>query len=41
MSEYKKICRHYQNEVYLDGEDPERDYSLVVECLRQDLAEVV
>ena len=23
---YKKICRHYQNEVYLDGEDPERDY---------------
>ena len=38
---YKKICRHYQNEVYLDGEDPERDYSLVVECLRQDLVEVV
>ena len=37
---YKKICRYYQNEVYLDGEDPERDYSLVVECLRQDLAEV-
>ena len=27
--------------VYLDGEDPERDYSLVVECLRQDLAEVL
>ena len=20
---YKKICRHYQNEVYLDGEDPD------------------
>ena len=22
------------------GEDPERDYSLVIECLRQDLQEV-
>ena len=37
---YKKVCRYYQNDVTLDGEDPERDYSLVVECLRQDLAEV-
>ena len=37
---YKKIKRYYQNEVILDGEDPERDYSLVIECLRQDLAEV-
>ena len=37
---YKKVCRYYQNEVILDGEDPERDYSLVIECLRQDLAEV-
>ena len=37
---YKKVCRYYQNDVILDGEDPERDYSLVVECLRQDLAEV-
>ena len=34
---YKKICRHYQDEVYLDGEDPERDYELVLECVRQDL----
>ena len=34
---YKKICRFYKNEVYLDGEDPERDYDLVMECLRQDL----
>tara|TARA_B100000287_G_C20005869_1_gene532500 strand:- start:231 stop:497 length:267 start_codon:yes stop_codon:yes gene_type:complete len=34
---YKKICRFYQNEVYLDGEDPERDYELVLECVRQDL----
>ena len=37
---YKKVKRYYQNEVDLTGEDPERDYSLVVECLRQDLAEV-
>ena len=37
---YKKVCRYYKNDVILDGEDPERDYSLVVECLRQDLAEV-
>jgi|TARA_Y100001970_G_scaffold131278_1_gene161927 hypothetical protein len=38
---YKKVKRYYKDEVYLDGEDPERDYSLVVECLRQDLAEVL
>ena len=38
---YKKVKRYYQNEVVLDGEDPDRDYNLVVECLRQDLQEVV
>ena len=37
---YKKLKRYYQNEVILDGEDPERDYSLIIECIRQDLAEV-
>ncbi len=37
---YKKVKRYYQNEVDLTGEDPERDYSLIVECLRQDLQEV-
>ena len=37
---YKKVCRYYQNEVVLDGEDPERDYELVIECVRQDLEEV-
>ena len=37
---YKKVCRYYQNEVVLDGEDPERDYELVIEGGRQDLAEV-
>ena len=34
---YKKIRRFYKDEVYLDGEDPERDYELVMECVRQDL----
>ena len=34
---YKKVCRYYQNEVVLDGEDPERDYELLIECVRQDL----
>ena len=34
---YKKVCRYYQNEVVMDGEDPERDYELVMECVRQDL----
>ena len=34
---YKKVKRYYQNEVILDGEDPERDYSLLMECIRQDL----
>ena len=37
---YKKIKRYYQNEVDLTGEDPERDYSLIIECIRQDLQEV-
>jgi len=37
---YKKVCRYYQNEVVLDGEDPERDYELVIECVRQDLERV-
>ena len=38
---YKKLKRYYQNEVILDGEDPDRDYALIMECVRQDLAEVV
>jgi|TARA_B100001250_G_scaffold237068_1_gene203634 hypothetical protein len=37
---YKKIKRYYQNEIVLDGEDPERDYSLIMECVRQDLESV-
>ena len=38
---YKKLKRYYQNEVILHGEDPDRDYALIMECVRQDLAEVV
>ena len=37
---YKKIKRYYQNDVDLTGEDPERAYELVIECVRQDLVEV-
>lgn len=37
---YKKIKRYYQDEILLDGEDPERDYSLIMECVRQDLESV-
>ena len=37
---YKKVKRYYQNEVDLTGEDPEADYALIMECVRQDLAEV-
>ena len=37
---YKKVKRYYQNEVDLTGEDPEADYALVMECVRQDLVEV-
>ena len=34
---YKKVKRYYQDEVVLTGEDPERDYELVLECVRQEL----
>ena len=37
---YKKVKRYYQNDVDLTGEDPERDYELVIECVRQDLQSV-
>ena len=37
---YKNVKRYYQNEVDLSGEDPEADYALIMECVRQDLAEV-
>ena len=37
---FKKVKRYYQNEVDLTGEAPERDYALVMECVRKDLVEV-
>ena len=36
---YKKIKRYYQNEIDYSEEDPEVDYELIVECIRQDLEE--
>ena len=38
---YKKLKRYYQNEVNLTGEDPDYDYSIIVECLKEDLTEAV
>ena len=38
---YKMVKRYYQNEVDLSGEDPEADYALIMECVRQDLAGVI
>ena len=37
---YKKLKRYYQNEVNLTGEDPDYDYSIILECLKEDLTEV-
>ena len=34
---YKKVLRYYQNEIVYNEEDHELTYSLVVECLKQDL----
>ena len=34
---YKKLVRYYQNEVEFVGEDPDADYNLLMECVRQDL----
>ena len=34
---YKKVLRHYKNEIDYSDDDHELNYSLVVECLRQDL----
>ena len=36
---YKKVKRYYQNEIDYSEEDPEVDYELIVECIRQDLEE--
>ena len=39
---YKKVRRYYQNSgLQLSGEDPDIDYNNVIECIAEDLAEVV
>ena len=37
---YKKLKRYYQDEISYSTEDPDADYSLIMECIRQDLEEV-
>ena len=34
---YKKVKWYYQDEISYNTEDPDSDYSIIVECLRQDL----
>ena len=34
---YKKVLRYYQKDIDYSDDDHELNYSLVVECLRQDL----
>ena len=34
---YKKVKRYYQSEIEYSEDDHELNYSLVLECLRQDL----
>ena len=34
---YKKLVRYYQNEVQLTGEDPDRDYNIIMQCVEEDL----
>ncbi len=34
---YKKVKRYYQDEISYNNEDPDSDYGLIIECIRQDL----
>ena len=34
---YKKVKRYYQDEISYNTEDPDSDYGLIMECIRQDL----
>ena len=40
---YKKVMRYYVSEgiVELSGEDPEYDYNFIMQCVAEDLMEVV
>ena len=37
---YKKVRRFYQNEIDLNGEDPDADYNAIMECIAEDLVEI-
>tara|TARA_B100001250_G_scaffold344055_1_gene312963 strand:- start:491 stop:703 length:213 start_codon:yes stop_codon:yes gene_type:complete len=37
---YKKLKRYYKNEITYSDEDPDADYSLIIECIRQDLESI-
>tara|TARA_S200000501_G_scaffold163115_1_gene153729 strand:+ start:525 stop:737 length:213 start_codon:yes stop_codon:yes gene_type:complete len=34
---YKKLKRYYKDEISYNNEDPDADYGLIIECIRQDL----
>ena len=34
---YKKVKRYYQDEISYSNEDPDSNYRLIMECIRQDL----
>ena len=34
---YKKVKRYYKDEISYNNEDPDSDYGLIMECIRQDL----
>ena len=34
---YKKVKRYYQDEISYSNEDPDSDYGLIMEYIRQDL----
>tara|TARA_B100000424_G_C22879278_1_gene468073 strand:- start:320 stop:532 length:213 start_codon:yes stop_codon:yes gene_type:complete len=34
---YKKLKRYYQDEISYNNEDPDADYGLIIECIREDL----
>jgi hypothetical protein len=38
---YKKVKRYYQNEIEFTGEDPDADYNTIIECIAEDLVEVI
>lgn len=37
---FKKLKRYYQDELEFTGEDPDREYNLIMECIAEDLQSV-